>query len=99
MPETNKEPMDQTITKQERQFSPSQSDSEHGNAPRDRRADTPDEGGEYNSVLSTEWPFPVEVASKLGNVKLVKRIPIVKNPRFFELVAKFGGTSLWCRIL
>ena len=40
--------------------------------------------------MSTKWPFPVEVASKSENVKLEKRIPILKNPRFFELVAKFG---------
>ena len=45
MPETNTEPFAEAITKKEREFSPSQSDSERGDTPRDRRAGKPDEGG------------------------------------------------------
>ena len=90
MPETNTEPPAEAITKTEREFSPSQSDSERGDTPRDRRAGTPDEGGENDSGVSTKWPLPPEVADKLEKIKLVRRFPIVKNPRLIELVTKFA---------
>ena len=89
MSDAGKEPTEESIAKKERNFSPSQSDSERGNAPRDRRAETPDDGGEYSSELSTKWPYPREVADAFEKVKMVKRIPIVKNPRIFDLIAKF----------
>ena len=71
MPETNTEPSAEAITKKEQQFSPSQSDSEREDAPRDRHTVAPDERGEYDSVLSTKWPYPVEVADKLEKIKLL----------------------------
>ena len=89
MPEARKEPAEDVIGKKERKFSPSQSDSEREIAPRDRRADGPDDGGEYTSELSSKWPYPQEVDSKLERLQIVKRIPIVKEPRIFDLVAKF----------
>ena len=39
--------------------------------------------------MSSKWPYPQVVASKLEKLKMVKRIPIVKEPRIFDLVAKF----------
>ena len=89
MPETNTEPPVEAITKKEREFSPSQSDSEREDTPRDRRSGTPDEGGEIDSGVSTKWPLPPEVANKLEKIKLLRRIPIVKNPRILDLVTKF----------
>ena len=91
MPKTKNEPTDEPISKQQRQFSPSQSDSEHGEVPRDRRTDAHTVGGEYDSVPSTKYSFPGEVACQIEQVKLLREIPIVKNPRMVELVAKFEG--------
>ena len=90
MPETNTEPPAEAITKTEREFSPSQSDSERGDTPRARRPGTPDEAGENNSGMGMEWPLPPEVAAKREKLKLVRRLPIVKNPRIIELVTKFA---------
>ena len=90
MPETNDEPVDEPRSKQQRQFSPSQSDSEHGEVPRERRTVAHTVGGEYDSVLSNKHPFPVEIC-KVEKVNLLRKIPIVKNPRMIELVAKFEG--------
>ena len=39
--------------------------------------------------MSTKWPYPREGADAFEKVKMVKRIPIVKNPRTFDLIAKF----------
>ena len=64
MPEVSKESAQEVIAK-ERKFSPSQSESEHETAPRDRRADVAEDGGEHTSAVSSTWPYPPEVASKL----------------------------------
>ena len=40
-------------------------------------------------MLSTKWPLPQEVASKLEKVKVIKKIPVVKETRIVDLVAKF----------
>ena len=89
MSDAGKEQTEESIAKKERNFSPSQSDSERGNAPRDRRAETPDDGGEHSSELNTKWPYPREVADAFEKVERVKRIPIVKNTRILDLIAKF----------
>ena len=89
MSEARKEPTEGSLTKKERNVSPSQSVSERDTGPRDRRAGTPDDGDEYSSELSTRWPYPREGADAFEKVKMVKRIPIVKNPRTFDLIAKF----------
>ena len=47
MSEASNNPTEEIIAKKERNFSLSQSDGERGNATRDRRAKTPDDGGEY----------------------------------------------------
>ena len=41
-------------------------------------------------MLRTKWPLPQEVASKLEKVKVIKKIPVVKETRIVDLVAKFG---------
>ena len=91
MSDVGKEPTEESIAKKERNFSPSQSDSERGDAPRDRRAETPHDGGKYSSELNTKWPYPREVADAFEKVERVKRIPIVKNTRILDLIAKFRG--------
>ena len=40
-------------------------------------------------MLTTKWPLPQEVASKLEKVKVIKKIPIVKETGIVDLVAKF----------
>ena len=52
MSDAGKEQTEESIAKKERNFSPSQSDSERGNAPTDRRAETPHDGGKYSSELN-----------------------------------------------
>ena len=47
MSEASNDPTGEIIAKKVRNFSQSQSDGERGNAPSDRRAKTPDDGGEY----------------------------------------------------
>ena len=89
MSEASKKPTEESIAKKGRNFSPSLSDSDRGNASRDRRAETPGDGDEHSSELSTKWPYPREGADALEKVRMVKRIPIVKNPRIFDLIAKF----------
>ena len=89
MSDAGKEPTEESIAKKERNFSPSQSDSERGDAPRDRRAETPHDGGKFSSELNTKWPYPREVADAFEKVERVKRIPIVKNTRILDLIAKF----------
>lgn len=89
MPEVSKESAQEVIAK-ERKFSPSQSESEHETAPRDRRADVAEDGGEHTSAVSGTWPYPPEVASKLEKLKRLRRIPIGKEPRILDLVAKFS---------
>ena len=79
MPEARKEPAEDVIGKKERKFSPSQSDSEREIAPRDQRAEGPDDGGEYTQ----------ELENKLEKLQRVKRIPILKEPRIVDLGAKF----------
>ena len=39
--------------------------------------------------MSPKWPLPQEVASKLEKVKVIKKIPIVKETGIVDLVAKF----------
>ena len=89
MPEVSKESGQEAIAK-ERKFSPSQSESEHETVPRDRRADVAEDGGEHTSAVSSTWPYPPEVASKLEKLKRLRRIPIGKEPRILDLVAKFS---------
>ena len=89
MPEARKEPAEDVIGKKERKFSPSQSDSEREIGPRDQRAEGPDDGGEYTSELSSKRPYPQELENKLEKLQIVKRIPILKEPRIVDLVAKF----------
>ena len=89
MSEAGKEPTEESIAKKERNFSPSQSDSERGDAPRDQRAETPHDGGKFSSELNTKWPYPREVADAFEKVERVKRIPMVKNTRILDLIAKF----------
>ena len=52
MSEASNDPTEEIVAKKERNFSPSQSDSERGNAPTDRRAETPHDGGKYSSELN-----------------------------------------------
>ena len=92
MSDAGKEPTEESIAKKERNFSPSQSDSERGNAPRDRRAETPHAGGKYSSESNSKWPYPREVADAFEKVEIVNRIPIVKNTRIFDLIAKFTSS-------
>ena len=58
MSDENKDPTDDVMARKERNFSPSQSESERETAPRERRAEVPVEWEEYTSVLSTKWPLP-----------------------------------------
>ena len=82
MPETNTELPAEAVTKKEREFSPSQSDSERGDTPRD-----------LHVGVSTKWPLPLEAADKLEKIKLLRRISIVKNPRILEL-ANYDVSSI-----
>ena len=89
MPDEKKDPTDEVMARKERNFSPSQCESERGTAPLEHRAEVPVEGEEYTSMLSPKWPLPQEVASKLEKVKVIKKIPIVKETGIVDLVAKF----------
>ena len=90
MPEASKEQAQEVRAKKERNFSPSPSESEHETAPRDRNADVSDNGGEHTSAANSTWPYPPEVASRLEKLKIVRKIPIGKEPRILDLVAKFS---------